>query len=78
VILFWVFWVCFVRLSRHSVIKLERWSPTVSFFERNKDKIVLAAISALIGAAITFAVSKLTDKTKPQSPATQAPQGETK
>lgn len=74
VILLWVFWALFVRGLRHCLINLERWSPRVSFFERNKDKIVLAVISAAVGAALTFAVSKLTDKSTAQSPTSQAPQ----
>jgi len=47
-----VFWVLFVRLRRNSTIILVSRDVPMSFWSRNKDEIIIALISAVMGAIL--------------------------
>lgn len=53
----WVLWVLFIRIYRHSIIILKRRGEQGSFFERNKDNLVVAVIAAAVGALIGVAAT---------------------
>jgi hypothetical protein len=55
-----------IRWNRVSVIKLQRRSDAPSFLERNKDKVLML----IIGALITLAVGAVKEKFYPSAPAT--------
>jgi hypothetical protein len=48
----WLLWALSVRLRRHAVIVLTHKSSEKSFFQRNRDNLILALISALLGATL--------------------------
>ena len=62
----WLLWAVSVRLRRHSVIALVYKSSETSFFKRNKDSLILAAISAILGGVLgvagTILISRLQNK----------------
>jgi hypothetical protein len=47
-----LFWVLFVRLRRHSTIVLTPRNASRTFWSRNKDEIIIALISATVGALL--------------------------
>jgi hypothetical protein len=55
----------FIRWKRVSVIKLQRPSDAPSFWERNKDKMLML----IIGALITLAVAAVKERFYPSAPA---------
>jgi hypothetical protein len=55
----------FIRWQRVSVIKLQRRSDAPSFLERNKDKVLMM----IIGALITLAIGAVKEKFYPSAPA---------
>ena len=58
----WTFWVAFIRFRRHSLVRLARHSERTSFFQRKKDDLALAIISAIFGMIIGVAGTKLSDR----------------
>ncbi len=52
-------WVIFIRVSRHSRIYLYKADNWDGFWIRNKDKLVLSAISGAVGFALGLIASKL-------------------
>jgi hypothetical protein len=59
VIVTWTFWVLYIRRWWHSVIRMRRRSATVSFVHRNKDRLVVAIIAAIVGAVLGVVALKL-------------------
>lgn len=53
VFIVWLLWVIYIRLSKHSEIILSKRHDLQSFFMRNKDQIVVGAISAILGVVGT-------------------------
>lgn len=56
-----VFWVLFIRLRRHSTIILVSRDVPVTFWSRNKDEIIIALISAIMGAILGILGTILVD-----------------
>jgi hypothetical protein len=56
--LFWFIWSLKVQSKKHSLIYLYD-SSAPSFFERNKDNIILIVISAFFGAIMTIVIQRL-------------------
>jgi hypothetical protein len=54
VIVTWTFWVLYIRMWWHSVIRMRRRSATVSFVHRNKE-----IIAAIVGAVLGVVALKL-------------------
>ena len=67
-IVLWCAWAWFVRLRRYSVIRLERKGTTKTFFQRTKDQLALAIISALVGALVGIGATKLGEIILSKSP----------
>ena len=55
----WYFWGIKIATKKHSLIYLYDYSSAPSFFKRNKDRILLAILSAAIGGIITLIISLL-------------------
>lgn len=51
----WLFWVLFIRLRSHSIIFLTHRGSEKPFLQRNKDNLILAIISAILGAILGIA-----------------------
>jgi ABC-type Fe3+ transport system permease subunit len=51
----WIIWISYTRLNRHTVITLTYRHSEKSFFQRKRDDLILAFISALIGAILGVA-----------------------
>lgn len=49
-----------VKFNKHSVVFLTHRSSTQSFLKRNRDQIILALTSAILGGVVTFFISKFT------------------
>lgn len=58
----WLLYVAFIHLWRFSIIRPMRIEESPSFFQRNIDAIVVAVISAMLGAVGGAAATKFTDK----------------
>jgi hypothetical protein len=58
----WMIWAMFIRLRRTSVVHLARRSEAQSFSQRNKDQLIVAIISAIVGALLGVAGAKLADR----------------
>lgn len=54
-LMIWGIFACYVALRRHSVIVLIHRNSEEPFFQRNKDNLTLAIISALLGAILGVA-----------------------
>lgn len=57
--IFWGWWSFHSYFKKYSIIYTKRTRKDGSFFQRKKDELVLAVISASIGAAITLLVTKV-------------------
>jgi hypothetical protein len=55
----WFFLGHYVDVKEHTVVFTSTRNEMPSFFERKKDEIIIAFISALVGAGLVFIVSKL-------------------
>jgi hypothetical protein len=73
VLLSWMLWVVFISLRRHAVVILRRRDEVPSFFRRNKDSLVIALISALMGGIVTLGFSKVKDIVFSAVPAVSVP-----
>jgi len=58
----WGRWAWVARFERYSTIVLRRQSEHKSFWERNKDQLLLSVISAIIGGVITYVFTILLRK----------------
>jgi hypothetical protein len=73
--LVWLLWIALVRFRRHSIVRMERRARARSFFQRNKDQLVIAIVAAVLeavlGAVGTKVVEKITSRaeTKATAPA---------
>lgn len=61
----WLVFVAFIHLYRFSIIRPMHQEERPSFFQRNIDAIVIAVISALLGAVGGAATTKMADKVWP-------------
>ena len=74
----WVLWVGFLKMRRHSVIILRRRHEVSSFFARNKDTLLIALMSALIGGLVTLGFGRVKDIVFPSAPVVSGPSSEPK
>ena len=58
----WGLWILYVRMRRHSIIRMRRRAATDSFVRRNKDQLTVAIIAAIVGAILGIVGTKLIDK----------------
>jgi len=68
VMLAWVCWVAYVRLTRSAVIRLERKTAARSFFQRNRDTLLIGLIGAIIGAFLAVVFPRVAEHLWPKSP----------
>lgn len=61
----WMLYVVFIHLWRFSIIRPMHRENVPSFFRRNTDAIVVAVISALLGAVCGAAATKMADRVWP-------------
>ena len=66
----WIIYIAFVHLWRFSIIQPIHREERSGFFRRNIDSIVVAVISALLGAVGGAAATKFADRVWPASPNT--------
>lgn len=64
----WMFFVGFIQLWRYSSIHPLRQEDRPSFIKRNTDSIIVAVISALLGAVGGVAATKMADRIWPSTP----------
>lgn len=64
----WMFYLLYIRLWKFSSVLPVRQEYRPSFIKRNKDGIVIAVISALLGAVGGAAATKVADRIWPNSP----------
>jgi hypothetical protein len=64
----WVFFVGFIHLWKFSSVHPVRQEDRPGFIKRNTDSIVIAVISALLGAVGGAAATKMADRIWPSSP----------
>lgn len=57
--LIWTAYVLFIRMKKHSTIRLGKRSEATNFFRRNSDQILLMIVSAVIGAAVVTFWNKM-------------------
>jgi hypothetical protein len=62
VVLAWAGWIGFIRLRHHAVVRLARRVEAQSFWQRNKDPLIVAVVAAVVGALLGIAGTKLADK----------------
>jgi hypothetical protein len=67
----WLIWFFFIKFRRHSVIVLTHKNSEAPFLQRNKDNLILAIISALLGAILgiggTLILNQIQSKPSSQS-----------
>ena len=64
----WMFFVGYIHLWKFSTVYPVRQEDRPGFIKRNRDGIVIAVISALLGAVMGAAATKLADRIWPNSP----------
>lgn len=62
----WMLWSLYTNLRRHSAVMLIRRSDSPTFWRRNKDQFLIAAIAAILGALIGIVGTKVADRYWPQ------------
>jgi hypothetical protein len=75
-VLAWLLYLNFISMAGSAVVYPVRKIDAHGFFRRNKDQLYLALISAIAGAVLGVAATKLADKlsdTAPPSPVASAP-----
>ncbi|RUO31850.1 hypothetical protein CWE12_02310 [Aliidiomarina sedimenti] len=58
----WVLYVAFIHLWRYSLVRPLHREHCPGFFKRNIDAIIVAVVSALFGAVIGVATTKMADR----------------
>jgi hypothetical protein len=64
----WLFYAAYINFWKYSLVHLVRRGDRPSFVKRNFDTIVIAIISALLGAVIGAAATKVVDRIWPSGP----------
>lgn len=64
----WMLFVAYIHLWKHSTVHPVRREDRPGFIKRNRDGIVVAVISALLGAVMGAAATRLADRIWPNSP----------
>ena len=58
----WGLWILYMRMWRHSVIRMQHRATANSFVRRNKDQLAVTIIAAIVGAVLGIVGTKLIEK----------------